>query len=80
MVVVDDSPSLDGEIFNLEEYEGADWVLIDDDLPVDEAKRDEMFERFQAVHGGDDGRNVDDSAADDEPPELDEDEGAPDEL
>ena len=34
MVVVDDSPSLDAEIFNLEAYEGADWVLIDDDLPA----------------------------------------------
>jgi hypothetical protein len=73
MVVVDDSPSLDAEIFNLEEYEGADWVLIDDDLPVDEARRDELFERFQAVHS-DDGRVVDVDAADDEPPELDEDE------
>jgi hypothetical protein len=70
MVVVDDSPSLDGEIFNLEEYEGADWVLIDDDLPVDEAKRDEMFEKFQAVHGADDGRSADTDAPDDEPDEL----------
>ena len=33
MVVVDDSPSIDGEIFNLEEFEGADWVLISDDVP-----------------------------------------------
>jgi hypothetical protein len=70
MVVVDDSPSLDAEIFNLEEYEGADWVLIDDDLPVDEAKRDELFERFQAVHGGGDGRDAGDDTLDDEPDEL----------
>ena len=34
MVVVDDSPSMDSEIFNMEEFEGADWVLISDDLPV----------------------------------------------
>ncbi len=33
MVVVDDSPSLDTEIFNLEQFEGADWILIADDLP-----------------------------------------------
>jgi hypothetical protein len=72
MVVVDDSPSLDSEIFNLEDYEGADWVLVDDDLPLDEARRDEMFERFQAVHGGGDGRDVDEDAADDEPAELDD--------
>ena len=29
LVVVDDSPDLDNEIFDLEEAEGADWVLID---------------------------------------------------
>jgi hypothetical protein len=79
MVVVDDSPSLDAEIFNLEEYEGADWVLIDDDLPVDEPRRDEMFERFQAAAGGGDGRAVPDDAADDEPDELEPD-PEPDEL
>ena len=52
MVVVDDSPSLDTEIFNLEEFEGADWILVSDDLPVDEAHRDEMLETFQATHQG----------------------------
>ena len=56
MVVVDDSPSLDTEIFNLEEFEGADWVLISDDVPVDEAQRDEMMETFQARHHGEIGR------------------------
>jgi hypothetical protein len=73
MVVVDDSPSLDTEIFNLEAYEGADWVLIDDDLPLDEARRDEIFEEFQAVNTGGDGRAVDAEAADDEPEELEPD-------
>ena len=57
MLVVDDSPSLDTEIFNLEEYEGADWVLISDELPLDEAQRDEMLETFQVTHRGD-GRGV----------------------
>ena len=56
MVVVDDSPSLDTEIFNLEEFEGADWVLLSDDLPIDEAQRDEMLETFQATHRGSDSR------------------------
>jgi len=70
MLVVDDSPSLDSEIFNLEAYEGADWVLIDDELPVDEAKRDEIFEEFQAFNTCGDGRAVTDDAADDEPDEL----------
>src|SRR5437763_13764341 len=74
MVVVDDSPSLDTEIFNLEEFEGADWVLISDDLPVDEAQRDEMLERFQATHHGGDGRSVPVDASDAEPPAEDEEE------
>lgn len=52
VVVVDDSPELDAEIFNMEEYEGADWVLISDETPVDEARRDELLERFQVSHHG----------------------------
>lgn len=47
LVVVDDSPELDHEIFNMEEYEGADWVLIADESPIDETSRDELLERFQ---------------------------------
>ena len=58
MVVVDDSPSLDTEIFNMEDFEGADWVLIADELPVDEAQRDEMLERFQVTYHGGDGRSA----------------------
>ena len=49
LIVVDDSPELDQEIFNMEEYEGAEWVLIADDIPIDENRRDELLERFQ-VH------------------------------
>lgn len=49
LVVVDDSPEMDAEIFNMEEFEGADWVLIADDTPVDESRRDELLETFQ-VH------------------------------
>ena len=48
LLIVDDSPELDSEIFNMEEYEGADWVLVADETPVDEARRDELLETFQA--------------------------------
>ncbi len=74
MVVVDDSPSLDAEIFNLEEFEGADWVLVADDLPVDEPRRDELFESFQATYHGGDGRQVSEAAVEnpDDEPEPDE--------
>jgi len=76
LVVVDDSNSMDAEIFNLEEFEGADWVLVSDDLPVDEAQRDELLENFQATWHGGDGRQTramsDPDATDDEA-ELDPD-------
>jgi hypothetical protein len=53
LVVVDDSPDLDAEVFNMEEYEGADWVLVSDDTPMDENRRDEMLESFQvSYHAG----------------------------
>jgi hypothetical protein len=56
LVVVDDSTSIDSEIFNMEEFEGADWVLISDEVPLDETQRDEMLEHFQSTfrHGGSD--------------------------
>jgi hypothetical protein len=47
LVIVDDSQELDAEIFNMEEYEGADWVMISDEVPVDENRRDELLEAFQ---------------------------------
>jgi hypothetical protein len=78
MVVVDDSPSIDGEIFNMEEFEGADWVLIADEVPVDEARRDELLEMFQATYSGGDGRTREIRAAteDDADDYVDEDENA----
>ena len=53
LIVVDDSPELDSEIFNMEEFEGAEWVLVSDESPLDENKRDELLERFQVTHGPD---------------------------
>jgi hypothetical protein len=52
MLVVDDSPSMDTEIFNLPEFEGADWILVSDETPIDDAERDELLENFQATHRG----------------------------
>lgn len=72
LVIVDDSPAIDAEIFNMEEFEGADWVLISDEVPVDEAQRDEMLETFQAQYHGGDGRMG--LAAEDDEFEADEDE------
>jgi hypothetical protein len=49
LVVVDDSPDLDSEIFNMEDMEGDVWVLVSDAVPVDESARDELLERFQVT-------------------------------
>ena len=82
LVIVDDSASMDSEIFNLEKFEGADWVLVSDDLPVDEPKRDELLESFQARYGGDDGREVilDADELEDDVEEVDEQPEAAEEL
>jgi len=72
LVVVDDSPDLDAEIFNMEEFEGADWVLVADDTPVDENRRDELLEAFQVhYHAGGAGSITDDGDEHDD--ELEED-------
>jgi hypothetical protein len=66
LVVVDDSTSIDSEIFNMEAFEGADWVLVSDDVPVDESARDEILETFQSTYHGGDGRAVPDEDYEDE--------------
>jgi hypothetical protein len=49
LVVVDDSPELDNEIFD-DDFDGDEWVLIGDEVPVDEVVRDDMLEKFQAAN------------------------------
>ena len=70
LIVVDDSPDVDTEIFNMEEIEGADWVLIADDSPIDEARRDHLIERFQVTQrpsGGDYDEDAEDEVEELEP-------------
>ena len=47
LVVVDDSASIDQTIFNMEAYEGAEWVHISDEVPTDEERRDDLLLDFQ---------------------------------
>ncbi len=70
LVIVDDSPELDSEIFNMEEYEGADWVLISDEVPVEENRRDELLEAFQVRYHPGEATEDDDEEL---PDELEED-------
>jgi hypothetical protein len=72
VVVVDDSASIDQEVFdNLEGYEGAEWVRVSDEVPVDEDGRDRALESFESRNqggalGGDALEESDDDLDDDE--------------
>jgi hypothetical protein len=50
VVVVVDDVSIDQEIFNMERYEGVDWVRISDEVPVDSDDLDTALQRFQTDH------------------------------
>jgi hypothetical protein len=78
LIVVDDSADLDGEIFNMEDFEGSDWVTISEEVPVDEQRRDELLQQFQThYHPGDAGSvsataaELDENGEDDEPDDQD---------
>ena len=62
MILVDDSADLDSEIFNMEEFEGADWVMVSDEVPVDEPRRDEVLQAFQTHYHPGDARSVSETA------------------
>lgn len=82
LIVVDDSPDVDTEIFNMEDFEGADWVMISDEIPIDDDTRDELMQAFQVRHGSSFSGSVgagddivdDDENAEPEADELDEEE------
>src|SRR6202035_3960656 len=82
LIVVDDSPEVDHEIFNMDDFDGADWLLISEDSPVDERKRDELVDLFELTYQPGEGSpegNLDDDDEDEED-ELDVDELEVDEL
>jgi hypothetical protein len=78
VLVVDDSTSVDQEVFNLEAYEGADWVRISDEVPVDEEQRDRLIEDFQTTYHPGAGGSVSETALEQGDDELDEDEAGQD--
>ena len=66
MIVVDDSPEVDHELFDMDEFESDEWVLIAEDIPLDESRRDELVERFQLAH-----QAASEAAKDEQEPDLD---------
>jgi hypothetical protein len=75
LLVIDDTLEIDHEIFDAEEFDESDWVVISEDSPLDESKRDELIESFQLAHQvvGGGGEDLDEDL------EEDEDEGDEDE-
>ena len=64
VVIVDDSADVDNEVFDMEAIEGADWVLIADEVPVDDALRDQLVERFQVTQSANPGAYSDEDVED----------------
>ena len=73
LVVVDDSPEIDQEIFEDEDPENDEWVLIADAVPIDESARDELIERFQVAAQQGSADPDEDADDEDEDEDLDED-------
>lgn len=88
VVIVDDSHSIDQEVFSLDDLD-ADWVHVSDDVPVDEHSLEQAIEAFQTSYhpvsrdavdatraeAGDDEIHPDEEVDDLEPdPEYDSDE------
>jgi len=78
VVVVDGSASIDEEVFNMEAFEGADWVRISDEVPVDEEQRDRLLEQFQTHYHPGAGGSVSETALEQGDEELDADEDGQD--
>ncbi len=72
VVIVDDSTSIDQEIFNMESFEGAEWVRIAEETAVDEQRRDELLERFQTHYHAGNAGSVSATALEQGDEELDE--------
>ena len=80
VVVVDDGGHVDAELFAGDDL---DWVVVSDEVPVDDHRRDELLERLQARASAGGGGHDDDHDAEDEPDfasaGFEESEGLPDE-
>ncbi len=71
LVVVDDSPHIDSDLFDTGSSEEGDWVHVSDTAPIDEHARDELLERYQVTHGPDRATDLDDDTDDEEEEEDD---------
>jgi hypothetical protein len=78
VIVVEDSATVDQEVFEEEGTEGTEWVRVSDEVPVDETLLEEALEEFQtrrhpAVAEQASSIAVDDALDDEDNPELEPD-------
>ncbi len=78
MVIVDDSPEVDHELFEAHDFEASDWVQISDEMPIDDNRRDAFVEAFQLAHQP--GGELEEDDVEDDEDDLDEDDEDEDEL
>ena len=81
VIVVDDGGHVDAELFA---GGGAEWVVVSDEVPVDDHRRDELLERLQARATGSAPAGLDEDTADEDDDSFasagfEESEGYPDE-
>ena len=72
VVIVDDSASVNLEIFNAETFEGTEWVRVAEDIAVNEERRDEFLEEFQAKHHAGNAEPIAGGALDPDDPDIDD--------
>ncbi len=53
VIVVDDSATVDQDLFDGSSYEGASWVRVSDEVPVDETGLEEALDEFKPAGAGD---------------------------
>jgi hypothetical protein len=76
LVVVDDSATIDQDVFQRGVWRRAPWVKVSDEVPVDESGRDELLEQFETdFHPGATGAPVLDDEDTDEDIDEDHDKG-----
>jgi hypothetical protein len=74
LVVIDDSASIDQEIFNMEAYEGVEWVRVSDEVPIAEEDRDRLLEEFQTEYHPGASESVSETTLEPDDDEIDDDE------
>jgi hypothetical protein len=80
MIIVDDSPEVDHELFEAGNFDSDQWVLISEEIPLDEHKRDDLVERFQQAYQAGAEALAEDDLDDEDKLDADEDEDEDDEL